>query len=68
MDYFCNLCFTFSYFTALPVPCSLLITCSDRADLLAHLCVMFSCVFVTFPNGVLIFAIFTFICSFIKFR
>ena len=37
----------------LSVPCSLVITCWDRADLLALLCVMFSCVFVTFPYGVL---------------
>ena len=27
---------------------SLVITCSERADLLARLCVLFSCVFVTF--------------------
>ena len=35
-------------YTVLSVPCSLVITCWERADLLAHLCVMFSCVFVTF--------------------
>ena len=28
----------------LSVPCSLLITCLERADLLALLCVLFSCV------------------------
>ena len=33
------------------VPCSLVITCWERADLLALLCVMFHCVFVPFPNG-----------------
>ena len=34
------------------VPCSLVVTCWERADLLALLCVMFSCVFLTFPYGV----------------
>ena len=29
-----------------------MITCWERHDLLAQLCVMFSCVFVTFPCGV----------------
>ena len=29
-----------------------MITCCDRSELLAILCVMFSCVFVTFPYGV----------------
>ena len=42
----------------LSVHCSLVVTCWKRADLLALLCVMFllllfSCVFVTFPCGVL---------------
>ena len=37
----------------LSVPCSLVITCWERADLLALLCDVFSCVFVTFPYGVL---------------
>ena len=37
----------------LSVHCSLVVTCSERANLLALLCVMFSCVFVTFPSGVL---------------
>ena len=36
---------------ALSVPCSLVITCCVRADLLALLCVIFLC-FVTFPYGV----------------
>ena len=35
------------------VPCSLMVTCWEWADLLALLCVMFSWVFVTFPYGVL---------------
>ena len=39
--------------TVLSVPCSLLVTYWERADLLALLYVMFSCVFVTFPYGVL---------------
>ena len=40
--------------TVLSVPCSLVVTCRERADLLGHLCVMFPCVFVTFPAGVLV--------------
>ena len=40
------------YYTVLSVPCSIVITCWERADLLALVCVMFSCVFVTFPYGV----------------
>ena len=36
----------------LSVPCSLVITCWERANLLALLCVVFSCVFVTFPYRV----------------
>ena len=35
------------------VYCSLVVTCWERANLLALLYVMFSCVFVTFPSGVL---------------
>ena len=35
------------------VSCSLEVTCWERADLLAILYVMFYCVFVTFPFGVL---------------
>ena len=31
----------------------LLVTCWERVDLLALLCVTFSCAFVTFPYGVL---------------
>ena len=38
--------------TVLSVPCSPVITCSEKADPLALLFVMFSCVFVTFPYGV----------------
>ena len=37
----------------LSVPCSLVVTCWERADLLALLYVMFSCVFVTLPYGVI---------------
>ena len=40
------------YYTVLSVPCNLVITCWKRADLLVLLCVMFSCVFVTFPYSV----------------
>ena len=32
---------------------SFVVTCWERTNLLALLCVMFSCVFVTFPSGVL---------------
>ena len=42
-----NLCFA-----TLFVPCSLVIICWERADLLAHLCVVVFCVFVTFPLAV----------------
>ena len=37
----------------LSVRCSIVVTCWERANLLALLYVMFSCVFVTFPRGVL---------------
>ena len=37
----------------LSVHCSLVVTCWESADLLAPLSVMVSCVFVTFPCGVL---------------
>ena len=39
--------------TVLSVLCSLVVTCWQRADLLALLYMMFSCVFVTFECGVL---------------
>ena len=39
--------------SVLSIPCSLKITRWERADLLALLCMMFSCVFPTFPYGVL---------------
>ena len=35
------------YFTGLSVLCSLVVTCLERDDLLALLCVLLSCVFVT---------------------
>ena len=34
------------------IHCSHVIACWERADLLVLLCVMFTCVFVTFPYGV----------------
>ena len=40
------------YYTVLSVQLSLVITCWERTDLLALLCVVFPCVFVTFPYGV----------------
>ena len=36
------------------VRCSLVVTCCEWTDLLALLCVMFNCDFVTFPRGVLV--------------
>ena len=39
---------------ALSVPCRLVVTCWERADLLALLYVIFSCVFITFPCDVLV--------------
>ena len=39
--------------TVLSVPCSLVVTCWERADLLAFVRVMFACVFVTFSYGFL---------------
>ena len=42
-------CCYFCYYAALSVPGSLVITCWERADLLALLFVVFACVFVTFP-------------------
>ena len=39
--------------TVLSVPGSIVVTCWEWADLLTLLCVMFSCVFITFPYGVL---------------
>ena len=44
-----HVCF---YYTVLSVPCSLVITCWERADLFGLLCVMLPCVFPTFPHGV----------------
>ena len=37
----------------LSVHCSLVVTCWERANLLVFLCVVFYCVFVTFPCGAL---------------
>ena len=37
----------------LSIHCRLVVTCWERADLLALLYVMFYCVFVTFPCGIL---------------
>ena len=49
---FCYLC-VHVCLAVLSVPCSLVVTCCERADLLALLYVIFSCVFATFPYGVL---------------
>ena len=53
MDPLSYLCFAFVCHTVLFVPCSLVVTCWETADFLALLYVMFPCVFVTFPYGVL---------------
>ena len=52
MDLFCCLCFVFCH-AFLSLHCSLVVTCWERTNLLALLYLMFSCVFVTFPCGVL---------------
>ena len=40
-------------YAVLPVPCSIVVSCCERADLLAHSCIVFSCVLVTFHYGVM---------------
>ena len=40
--------------TVSSVPCNLVVTCRERTDLISVLCVMISCVFVTFQYGVLV--------------
>ena len=54
VGHFCDLCltFVFIYCTVWSVAYSLVTTCWERAVLLFLLCVMFPCVFVTFPYGV----------------
>ena len=44
--------FKYVFVIVLSVPCSLVIIYWERDVLLALLCVMYSCVFVTFPYGV----------------
>ena len=53
MDFPCFVCFVFVCHTVLSVPCNLVVTCWERADLLVLLYVIFSCIFVTFRYGVL---------------
>ena len=54
MDPFCYCGFVFCVcYDVLSVPCNLVIACWEIVDLLALFCVMFSCVFATFPYGVL---------------
>ena len=45
-----HFCYCHSF---LSIHCSFVVTCLERADLLALLCVMFNCVFVTFLRGIL---------------
>ena len=40
------------YFIVLSVPCSIVLTCWERADLLSLMCVMFPCVFVLLSHMV----------------
>ena len=47
-DLFCYLCFVFVCHTVLSVPYRLVVTCWERAVLLALLCVMFSWCFCHF--------------------
>ena len=51
MDHLCY--FVCRCHTVLSVPCSLVVTCWERDEFLALLRVVFSCVFITFPYGVL---------------
>ena len=51
MDHYCYLCFVFVMLSYLYR--SLVVTCQEMANLLTLLCVMFCCVFVTFPRGVM---------------
>ena len=56
--FFCGSFLLFMFYVSLcyatlSVPCSLIITYWEKFDLLALLCVTFSCVFVTFSYGVL---------------
>ena len=53
MDPFYYMCFLLVCYTFLSVPCSLVVTCWERADLLVLLYVMILCVFFTCPYGVL---------------
>ena len=46
----CYLCFVCVCHTVLSVPCSLVNTCWEKADLLALFYMMFYCVFVTFTT------------------
>ena len=54
VDLFCYFLYhVYLCYTILSVPCSLVIPCWDKADLLPLLHDVFSCVFVTFPYGIL---------------
>ena len=53
IEHFCYLCLVLVAFSCRPVHCNLVVTCWERTELLTLLCVMFYCVFVTFPCGVL---------------
>ena len=53
MALFCNLCFVFVMLSCQFIA-ALRSSAGERANILALLCVMFFCVFVTFPCGVLL--------------
>ena len=53
VDLFCYCFCVCLCHTVLSVSCSHVVTCWERADLLAHFYVIFSRVFVTYPYGVL---------------
>ena len=46
-------CASFYFVFVFAISCSIVVTCWERADFFALLHVMFSCVFVTFPYGIL---------------
>ena len=54
MNPFCYLCFVFVFcHTDLSVSGTLVVTCWESGDLLGLWYIMFSCVYVSFPYGVL---------------
>ena len=52
LSFMFHVCLCYAVLSVPSITSGPVITCKERADLLALLCVMFSCVFVTFPYGV----------------